>query len=295
MVDDTSFAAALDDALRRRGVGLTWVRDRLAARGHRVSLGALSYWRSGGREPTRGASIEAVRELEAVLDVPDGALTSRLRRSNRPAPSPFDDLVGLARAAGRDRGLVGEGAVDRLSLDLVVDVDRDRRVTSVRVTQLFEAAADGATGVTMFVAPGVAAGETGYDELVDLAGDTVLRAVSGCAVEDVSLLVDGISAATLRFERPLALGELLMTEVVLVPMTDESALDAEWGAVAEQRLEHCSVWVRFDPAALPRRVWTGFQEAGVDHEEESDLAGATGLLNWQAGFGPGLCTARWAW
>lgn len=295
VVDDGDFAATLGTALAERGVGLSWLRDRLADRGHPVSLGALSYWRSGQREPRRHASLDAVAVIEDLLGLDDGALLSTLGRRGRSGPMPFDDLIGLARRVGRDRGLVGEDEVDRLAFDLVIDVGPDRRVTQVRSTQVFVATVDGAAGVTMFVAPGVGTGATQFDELTDYEHDTVLRAVSGCSIDGVVHVVDGISAARLVFDRPLALGESVVTEVVMEPVTDEAAFDAEWGAVAEQRLEACMVWVRFHPDALPSAAWVGFQEAGIAHEWPVSLEGATGLLHRQTDFGPGLCTARWEW
>jgi hypothetical protein len=185
--------------------------------------------------------------------------------------------------------------VDRLSFELVVDVGADRRVQRIRVTHVYVAAVDGATGVTMFVAPGVGAGETEFRELTDYEHDTLMRGVSGCSVEGVVAVVDGISAARLVFDRPLELGESVVTEVVLEPLTDESAFDAEWAAAAEQRLEVCMVWVRFHPDALPASTWIGFQEAGLSHEWKVELAGSTGLVHRQTDFGPGLLTARWEW
>ncbi|MGQ2912500.1 hypothetical protein [Aeromicrobium sp.] len=295
MTESRRFADAFTDALEARGAGLSWLRSHLADRGHAVSLASLSYWRSGQREPQRQISLEALVVIEELLGLHEGALSSHLRRRGRTGPAPFDDLVGLARQVGRDRGLVGEDEVDRIAFDLVVDVGADRRVSQVRVTQVFVAAVDGAAGVTMFVAPGVGTGTTEFEGLTDFAADTVMRAVAGCSVDGVVDIIDGISAARLSFDRPLALGESVATEVVMVPLTDEAATDAEWGAVAEQRLEHCTVWVRFHPDRLPRAAWVGFQEAGLEHEWPVALDGGTGLLHRQTDFGPGLCTARWEW
>jgi len=293
MTESQGFADAFTEALEARGVGLTWLRDRLTQRGHTVSLGALSYWRSGQREPSRRVSLEAVDVIEDVLGVRPSTLSGHLRGRGRSGPTPFDELVGLARQVGHDRGLVGEDEVDRIAFDLVVDVDHEGRVTQVRVSQIFVAAVEGAASVTMFVAPGVSADGGAFGEPDE--GDTLMRAVFGCTVDGIVHVVDGISAATLRFDRPLALGESVATEVVMVPLTDEAAFDAQWGAVAEQRLEHCAVWVRFHPDRLPRRSWVGFQEAGIEHEWSVALDGGTGLLHRQTDFGPGLCTARWEW
>ena len=293
MSDSQRFADVFAEALDAHGVGLTWLRERLKQRGHSVSLAALSYWRSGQREPGRRDSLDAIDAIEEILGLDPSTLSSHLRGRAHSGPTPFDELVGLARRVGQDRGLVGEDEVDRIAFDLVVDVDHEGRVTQVRVSQIFVAAVEGAASVTMFVAPGVSADGGAFGD--PDVGDTHLRAVSGCTVDGIVHVVDGVSAATLRFDRPLVLGESVATEIVMVPLTDEAALDAQWGAVAEQRLEHCAVWVRFHPDRLPRRSWVGFQEAGIEHEWPVALDGGTGLLHRQTDFGPGLCTARWEW
>ncbi|MDX6373869.1 MAG: hypothetical protein QOD98_2857, partial [Nocardioidaceae bacterium] len=45
------FGEALGRAMESRGLSLTALQRRLADRGHRLSAGTLSYWRSGQRQP----------------------------------------------------------------------------------------------------------------------------------------------------------------------------------------------------------------------------------------------------
>lgn len=287
-----TFADVFREALDRRGVSLTWVRDRLVAAGTPISLGALSYWRSGSREPARRVSLDALAEVERVLDLQPGALSSSLAQRRGPdGPSPFDELIGAATADGRARGVVvGEDVVDRLSFDLVVDVDAEGLVTAVRITQMFAAVIDGVASVTMFVGP-----DTGPWVGPEETNSTVLEAVAGCTIGEHEDLVGGIRAARLLFDRPLVAGESVMTEVRLRPTTREAAEDTEWGLVAEQRLEDCMVWVRFHPDRRPSRGWVTFNEAGLEHEWEVPVAGATGLHHHQTSFGPGVCGVRWEW
>ena len=55
--DGHAFALELGRALEVRGVTLVTLQRRLADRGHRVSVGTLSYWRSGQRLPEKPASL----------------------------------------------------------------------------------------------------------------------------------------------------------------------------------------------------------------------------------------------
>ena len=88
---------ALGRALETRGLSLTALQRRLADRGHRVSAGTLSYWRSGQRLPEKPTSLDAVAEIEELLGLDAGALRSRIGPSRRPAPR----LRGSRTAARR--------------------------------------------------------------------------------------------------------------------------------------------------------------------------------------------------
>ena len=68
------FSVALRAAIRARGLGLDRIRYRLRSRGTTVSLATLSHWQSGRCRPERPESLEALRKLEDILNVPDGSL-----------------------------------------------------------------------------------------------------------------------------------------------------------------------------------------------------------------------------
>jgi hypothetical protein len=72
------FSVALRAAIRARGLGLDRIRYRLRGRGTAVSLATLSHWQSGRCRPERPESLEALRNLEDILNVPDGSLTRLL-------------------------------------------------------------------------------------------------------------------------------------------------------------------------------------------------------------------------
>jgi hypothetical protein len=112
-----TFAAGFGRALERRHASMSWLRDRLAARGYPISLATLSYWRTGQRVPTRTESLDAL-------------------------------------AFGTEHGdLLGERDVERVLFHLTVDIDRAQQRAVSSVTQLFVAMRDGVSGVSMFVGP----------------------------------------------------------------------------------------------------------------------------------------------
>ncbi|WIX75874.1 XRE family transcriptional regulator [Amycolatopsis carbonis] len=73
-----SFAVTLDAAIEDSGLSLDRVRHHLATRGVTLSRSALSYWRRGRSQPERETSLNAVTQLEAVLELSPGSLTSLL-------------------------------------------------------------------------------------------------------------------------------------------------------------------------------------------------------------------------
>jgi len=277
-----SFAEAFDAAVRRRGVSLSQMRDRLADRGHPISLTALYYWRSGQREPERTASLEALPELESLLGLEVGALSRCLsgRLSRRVgAVESFDSLLGDPATAVA----VGEDDVARVSSHLVVDVGDQGEIVRARLRQLVVADRDGVDGVTLFVGPDVGTQENAV----------VIEPVAGCTVEETRDLENGIRGSRLIFERPLARGESALTEIEARAVGLD--LETDYALAAEQRLEEVLVWVRFHPDRIPSRVWIYFSEGGLRHDWPVDLNGGHSVHYRQTAFGPGSLGARWEW
>ena len=115
---DTSFAAALRQAIAHRGLALNRIRTHLADRGLHVGIATLSTWQSGRRVP-RDDSLAVITALEELLNVPPGWLTVRIpparsdvMTSHRP---PHRETIGpdgsrqvaCQRAAQADADVVG--------------------------------------------------------------------------------------------------------------------------------------------------------------------------------------------
>ncbi|MCJ0872780.1 hypothetical protein [Streptomyces sp. AP-93] len=99
------FHLALRAALTSRGLPLHRVQHRLAARGIKLGVTSLSYWQQGARRPGRPESLKAVRALEQILELPEGALLRLLAAPDPAAPA-------AARPPSRSyRALFSVGAV----------------------------------------------------------------------------------------------------------------------------------------------------------------------------------------
>ncbi|QKW10556.1 helix-turn-helix transcriptional regulator [Streptomyces sp. NA04227] len=155
-----TFASALREALRRRGLPLQRVCDRLAACGISVSPATLSHWQRGRSFPERPQSLRAVRELENILAVAPGSLVNLLQpqRPRGRSRTAVQDLSVSRRVfppgstVERALGPAFEHFnrdITALSIHETVWVGPDRSVRRVSVTQVLRALRDGPDRLTL--------------------------------------------------------------------------------------------------------------------------------------------------
>jgi hypothetical protein len=287
---DSGFAEGFADAVSRRGVSLAWLHQRLVERGHPVSPAALSYWRSGRSQPERGTSRDALVEIERLLRVVPGSLSSRLGPSRRPGPRPaertlremFADNPGMEPALD---ALGFEGLYDELVEQvrhITADVGADGRIREFRVRAVMQARRDGARRTPLILTAD------------DQSRLPRFAPVAGCAIGAAAMdLETGVYATELVLERPLAKGELHPYELTieLADPEDESFLDH----YAARRLTELLVWVRFDPDHVPAHV-ERYTIVGDDEEcEKLELGDGSAAHALARGFGPGILGLRWGW
>lgn len=237
-----AFHDALRLAIRRRGLPLDRLRDRLAQQGIHVALSSLSGWQNGRSAPTGDHSVRAVAALEHILALPQQTLTTLLVSAQRfgsdamldehsgPLGELLDSLPG-----SRDRN------VDVLSQDQTLVVDHLRRPHRLRSRSIVRALRD---GVDRFVvrAFGVP-GQSPADMYVPLP-------LRNCRLGRVRLHAD----------QPVMLCELLFNQTLPAGAT----WVFEWGAhgtlpvgctdfayAFRHPVDVCMIEVRFDPTALP--------------------------------------------
>jgi hypothetical protein len=287
---DPGFPEAFAEALSRRGVSLAWLHHRLVERGHPVSQAALSYWRSGRSQPERGTSREALVEIERLLRVGPGALTSRLGPSRRPGPQPGERSTRELLANRPDvmsalTSLGFRGLYDELTEHLrhvVVDVDAEGCVTAFQVRAVLQARHDGARRTPHLFT-------TDED-----AGAPRFVPVAGCSLGRSS--IDGdtcVFGVELVLDRPLAKDEYGPYELrVELP---RPSVDPSYHHFAARRMSTLLIWVRFDPSRLPRVVERHCETDHGEEVEELSLGGGTSTHVLARGFGPGLLGVRWKW
>ncbi|PRW65155.1 hypothetical protein CEP50_01105 [Actinopolyspora mortivallis] len=206
------FDVALRAAIRSSRLSLERIQHRLRSRGTPVSITALSYWQSGRRRPERPDSLAALRELEDVLGVPDGALSALLGppkpRGRSRGESTAPPLTSLwsdnASAAGMLSRLdtSADGHLTRLSQHDVLDIDGAGKQRGLRVRQLVRAERNGVDRwVTVFDNSGT-----------DISPPSI-RAMKGCTLgQALSDHRSGVIVAELLFDRALEKGETALLE-----------------------------------------------------------------------------------
>jgi hypothetical protein len=287
---EVSFPDAFAEAVTRRGVTLAWVHERLVERGCPVSPTALSYWRSGRSQPERGTSLDALAEIERLLRVTPGGLTSLLGPSRRPGPRPgeksmrelFADTPGVVPALA---ALGFEGLYDELTEQLrhiTVDIDAQGVATLVEVRAIMQARHDGARRSPLIVA----AYEGGRaPRFVPVAGCSIGRH-----------FVDpqtGVFAAELLVDRPLAKDESCLYEINIE--LGKPSDDTWFDHYAARRLGELLVWVRFDPTKVPAKVERYVRTEDGEDSEQIHLGGGSSVHALARAFGPGMLGIRWSW
>ncbi|WBQ04336.1 XRE family transcriptional regulator [Kribbella sp. CA-293567] len=149
------FSAALHLAIERSGLTLGEIRDWLGERGAHLSLATLSYWRRGRSRPERAKSLDAVKLLESLLDLPQDGLVALLgpRRARGRWIGHITGSVTPHVLFGDHRpervleeiGIGHRGRLRRMSTQVQVEVGPERLVHRICVREVIEALVDRVT------------------------------------------------------------------------------------------------------------------------------------------------------
>lgn len=290
------FDRALHLAIQARGLSLERIHARLRLQGLNVSVASLSYWQRGRCRPERSQSLRAVRALEEILGLPDSSLIALLgpRRprgrwlGHVPGALTYRDICpvypGLRDLLGEIQNPV-DGQLETLSHHEVFTVGPDRGERSARSRIVFRARRD---GVDRHVAIHHCEGGPPPDGFTSEL----------CRVGRVRVgAADGLTAAELIFDHPLAEGETYVVEY-------EFSCD---GGQPEARryvrgfrfpTREYLLQVQFSPEATPKRCYRIWQpNVGTSSIDRDELR----LNNWDSvhlvelGFQPGVYGIRWEW
>lgn len=283
----SDFAFTLDAAIRARGLTSTELLRRLEHLGTPISEGALRFWRAGTRRPEQGHSLAALENLEEILRMGRGDLSARLgpsRRLGRSRAHATDIIAGTPGALQpllETIGCVDLAELERLRDSVVIDMGVDRHVRAVSNRTLLRSRIEGGR---RFIVPLSIDTPTETRPTISVTG-----AEEGRAAYDPDT---GWAVWELLLPRGLSIGETALVEYSCTGIVDTEDV-THFACLAERRMAHAELWVRFD-GDPPQ--WTERME-----EDEQGLSTAvirpTGRSLHHAvhDFGPGLFGVRWAW
>ncbi|AHH98059.1 hypothetical protein GCM10010174_05300 [Kutzneria viridogrisea] len=288
-----SFAITLDAAIEDAGLSLDRIRQHLAARGVTLSRSALSYWRHGRSQPERESSLHAVGQLEEVLGLSPGTLTSLLgpraprgRWLGRPADAlERRRLWPSLRPVSAELKPPPDGQLTFWSVHDHLLVDEQGRERALRVRMVAEATVDGVTRLMT------------YYQTEDLARQAPrYGGVRFCRLGRVRTdPATGLIVGELLLDRELAAGEVTAVEYELVfpPGDPIDSYHRRLTRPIPQYLCQVQFGLR-----LPRRVFR-YEQRGLDgpRRRVGELpVGATRAVTLSARDArAGILGARWDW
>ncbi|WP_337820090.1 XRE family transcriptional regulator [Amycolatopsis sp. A1MSW2902] len=287
-----SFADALDAAISGAGLTLDRLREHLAARGVTVSRSALAYWRTGRSLPGRETSLHAVVELEQVLGLGAGRLTSLLgpqdRQGSRPQRTPLLERRRLwpsVRPSSLEFDLPPEDQVRLRSVhdELLVDDDRQERLLRVRVVA--EAAVDGVVRMAA------------YYQTEDRARQPPRFAAGHCCRAGRTRVdaVSGLLIAELFFDRELRAGEVAAVEYEFVFPHGRPVQGYHRRLTRPAPLYTCRVQFGSDIPESVRRFEQRDLAAPRRKVEELRAAGSGSVTLAARDVGAGIIGVEWTW
>lgn len=285
-----AFSARLVDAMTARGMSLSELRERLAAHGNPMSVSALSYWRSGERKPEGAKSMSAVADIEVILGLDAGALSSLVPRSSRGGSAPPrhfpDGLEPLAEAIDEMAGTLLTDSLyagREISTAIIAEVDDRGLVKRQTVRTRLQAVT---TPVTEFV----------WAEIPPEPSDVapVFTAAAGCRlVQNLAQPHSDGFAGLFTLDRTVQPGQTTMIEFVMdFPEGYPRAAACEH--LTSRKTREVVLWVRFTPDTIPDWI----EESQVVEAVTTRLARQADGLAVHAertDFPPGLLSLHWGY
>ncbi len=290
-----SFSEALTEAIAARGLSLERIRARLENAGVPVSIATLSYWQSGRSFPTRSRSYHTLVELESILNLEPGYLTSLTHTSDgRTRRELFEwqtvvPVADLVTGIIADLGIDMQGQLSRVLVQDLVGIGPDRTERTQVTRTVFRAERAG-----QHRWPIVLEGEGAAPEV------PVIAATYGCRLgEVVSVPERRLTVAEMIAPRHLQRGELFSAEQRVVwPSPGVESFRVERSVMEQMR--GLGLCLQFHPDALPTRVQAGYRpEMGEEGQEPTELIDVP-LADVEAqhlrlDVKPGVYGLYWSW
>lgn len=288
-----SFAEVLTEAIQTRGLSLERIRARLDAANVPVSIATLSYWQSGRSLPTRARSYHTLVELERILEVEAGYLTSLTHTSDgrtRRELFPWQSVLpvrDLAASIIGDLGIDMQGQLARVTMmdRLTVGADRTEHLQESRI--LWRAERNGLHRWPLVL----------HQDADDDGAVPGVEAVFGCQVGEVIEVPERhLVVAEMVAPRVLQRGDHLLTET-RIRYAPTSTPSFRMNRASADPVRVVSMCVTFDAHVLPARIRAGFSEQmDVEPTELVDVELADNeaqLIRTDAP--PGVHSLQWEW
>ena len=283
------FAGAFRDAINARDVTLAKLHAQLRQRGNRVSMATLSYWRSGARHPEGVQSMVALADIEELLDLQPGALTSLLPGTKRTGPLgpnrfPLDEAA-LERAVIDTFSALGAPYPDtsrELTTHSITDVDSDGQVRFCAIRSIVQSTVGTITAIPFLeLSPGIS------------TPAPLISAVSGGRITARHSHPSGeVHGVLFELEAPLTAPRTAVIEWS-VDFPAGYPATFETGHALSRQARELLVWTRFHPDALPDWVEEKIETPQGVQVTPLSLGGRTSVHQVRRAFGPGTVELRW--
>ena len=288
-----SFAEVLTAAIQGRGLSLERIRARLDAAGVPVSIATLSYWQSGRSLPTRSRSYHTLVELERILNLEPGHLTQHTHTADgrtRRELFEWQNVMpsrDLATQIIEDLGIDMQGQLTRVTMHDLLEVDADRKESSLEVRVVWRAERQGLHRWAVV-----------NEQDTDTDGEQSIEPLFGCVLGEVVEAPDRkLLVAEMLAPRPMQRGDLFTSEYRLTFGPSNQPSFRMLRAISDP-VKALSLAVRFDHSAVPTNVRAGVQPS-LEEEEPADtvpveLARNEAQYVWTDAR-PGVYSLFWDW
>jgi len=289
-----SFAEVLTAAIQNRGLSLERIRARLEAADVPVSIATLSYWQSGRSLPTRARSYHTLVELEGILNLAPGHLTSLTHppdgRTRRELFAWQTVLPAreLAAAIIDDLGIDMQGQLTRVTMADHVTIGADRSEQTLQSLTTWRAERNGLHRWAVVL----------EQDTDTPQGGPVIEPMFGCRLgEVVEVPEHRLVVAEMLALRPLQRGDLF-TSAYRIDYAPSALPSFRMQRSCAETVRVLSLMVTFDPEALPARVQARTLEAIDDEEPTSSFDVPLTLTEAQVvrvDVRPGVYSLYWDW
>lgn len=305
---DLSFAAVFSRAVAARGLTLERLHDRLVQAGVPVTVATLSYWRTGRSEPARQASLRTIAVLESVLGMEPTGLSQHLSIHRNAERSPYTarkDIQQIVPAGALAKQILQSWGIQPNQLSSLSIQDRATITPEgtdgpVSTRKVMRAEVDDVRGYPVVLVQDIEDPDGVVRSLPPLpeSPDAIdIVAVTGCSigrierVDEVNLIV-----AEMLFPRPLAKGEIVMSEHLWFPRPSAVLSDRLQRGIL-QSLREMVVEAHFHPTCVPKRAFRFVRESADGPEVLTEPVPIHGTVAQTVfvDLKEGLAGLRWDW